>query len=197
MIRILKSILALIPDMALAALFLSTWINPQLIPSVTVGSLVLVMIMEFVVIHSAGFMGAILVGDADRSKKIKGTLWFGAFYLLFFIAFAITLKTWWPMLAFLLLMANRLFSVMLSDNMSLTQKNIVMGEWAIALALYILCVAAFLMVPVDPMGASGSLSTGGSGEWELRPYKALASGVFYFALMGFAKFFIVMRANQR
>jgi len=177
--------------------FLTIWINPHLIPSVSVGSLVLVMIMEFVVIHSAGFMGAILVGDTARSRKIKGTLWFGAFYLLFFIAFAVTLETWWPMLVFLLLMANRLFSVVLSDKMSVTQKSMVMGEWAIALSFYILSVFAFLVIPIDPMGAYGSLQTGGRGEWELRPYKALASGVFYFGLMSLAKFFIVMRANQR
>jgi hypothetical protein len=158
--------------------------------------MVFVMIMEFIVIHSAGFMGAILVGDTARSTKIKAMLWFGAFYMLFFIAFAITLKTWWPMLAFLVLMVNRLFSIVFNDKLSMSQKSMVMREWAIALTFYILCVAATLIVPVDPMGAYGALSTGGTGEWELRPYKALAAGVFYFALMSIAKFFIVMMANR-
>jgi hypothetical protein len=197
LIRVLKSVLAAIPDMVLAVLFLITWINPRLIPAISVESMVLVMILEFVVIHSAGFMGAVVVGDAARPTKIKATLGFGAFYLLFFIAFAFAFRSWWPMLAFLLLMGNRLFSVLLSDNLTMTQKSMVIAEWAMAVAFYILCVAATIIVPVEPMGANIQLSTGGSGEWELRPYKALAAGVFYFALMSMAKFFIVLKANPR
>jgi hypothetical protein len=188
--------MAATPDLVLAAMFLSTWINPGVLSGISVESMVLVIVMEFVAIHSAGFMGAILVGDASRSRKIKATLWFGAFYLLFFIAFAVMLRTWWPMLAFLVLMANRLLSILFNHNMSMTQKNMVMAEWAIALTFYILCVAVTIVIPVDSMGANMPLSTGGNGQWELHPYKALSAGVFYFALMGSSKFFMVMMANS-
>ena len=46
------------------------------------------------------------------------------------------------------------------------------------------------------MGANVAIGTGGSGVWEVQPYRALAAGVFYFFLMAMAKFIIVLKVNS-
>lgn len=54
----LSALLSAGPLLALSAVFLMTWMDPDYLGPERVPSLVLVMAMEFIVIHSSAFMGA-------------------------------------------------------------------------------------------------------------------------------------------
>lgn len=126
--------LSALPDFGLAATFLVTWIAPHALGARMVFDLTLVMLLEFIVVHSSAFMGNVLVGDLNRRKKTAAVLGLGAFYSLFVAGFSLGFHTWWPMLAFWGLTLNRLLSVLLGQAPTGREKTLVMGGWAISVA---------------------------------------------------------------
>ena len=53
----LPAMLAAAPDIGLAAVFLIVWLAPEAAPAGTLTWLLLVMLLEFIIVHSSGFMG--------------------------------------------------------------------------------------------------------------------------------------------
>ena len=80
------------PDIGLSAVFLITWLRPDTFGPQMVKRLVLVMMLEFIVVHSAGFMGAATVGAGNAFQRIMVILGFGLFYSLFTGAFSLAIR---------------------------------------------------------------------------------------------------------
>ena len=72
----LADVLSALPDFCLPATFLITWVRPLAFGDRMVAYLMLVMLLEFIVVHSAGFMGSAAMGSGDRRKG-------AVFYLVF------------------------------------------------------------------------------------------------------------------
>lgn len=89
-----------LPDFGLAAVALLTWVRPGLLGTGLVRWFVMLMLLEFIVVHSAGFLGMAAFADEPLSRRIRGTILIGLFYSLFLVGFALSFRTWWPIGAF-------------------------------------------------------------------------------------------------
>jgi hypothetical protein len=65
------NIISSVPDFLMGLAFLVTWIEPTAIGEDMVPYLFQVMMVEFIIIHSAGFMGTVIYGNEPRAKKVK------------------------------------------------------------------------------------------------------------------------------
>ena len=162
-----------------------TWVAPGLLGVHRVRDVVLLMLMEFIVIHSSAFMGTAawggFGGKLPRGLAIVGL---GLFYSLFVGGFALVFKTWAPLLGFWLLTLNRLSGALLShaDGEETSQ---VMKGWATSTFFYLIAVFATTFLPIPALGITPDVIDaadvpGDSGLWVNRPYTVLAAGFLYY-----------------
>lgn len=185
------------PDLGLSAVFLVTWLRPDTFGPQFVKRLVLVMLLEFIVIHSAGFMGAATISAASRVKRILVILGFGLFYSLLTGAFSLAFHTSWPFLAFWVLCANRMLGVVVSPAGDLKEANVVMAGWALTVVAYLGCCFLTVLAPMPRLGITPEVVhrqefTGG-GLWIDQPHTAIAFGFFYFLVVGLGEILLVKR----
>jgi hypothetical protein len=180
-----SGIVSALPDFAFAAVFLITWLSPDAFGAQTVNRLLLVMLLEFISIHSAAFMGTVAVRPAVPWRRALGIVGLGVFYSLFAGAFAIIFRTWWPLGAFWLQTGNRLLGV-LGGSTAGSEQAFLKASWLASMLLYILCCFATSFLPLPALGITPSvierLHLPGSGLWISAPYRVLAFGVLYYGL---------------
>jgi hypothetical protein len=75
----IADIVPAVPDLVLAGSFLAAWVDPSTRGVPTVRCLVMIVLLEFFIVHSSGFMGAIAFGDRDRRTTIAMTLGLAAY----------------------------------------------------------------------------------------------------------------------
>ena len=98
---LLARAISALPDVALGVTFLVTWIDPRVFGEGVLKYALLTMLMEFIVVHSSGFMGFVLWGTSlGAVKKTLATLGLGAFYTTFLVAFGHLQRARWPVWAF-------------------------------------------------------------------------------------------------
>lgn len=187
----IPAIVAALPDFGLAALFLATWIAPDLVGAHRIGTLLLVMLLEFIVVHSAGFMGAAAFGEGGRAQRLTWILGLGVFYTVFVGAFGAAFGTWWPLGAFWALVLNRLLGVLVGQVPSDEGKMLIMRGWAVSVMAYLGAVFATVLLPVPELGidarvrAAANLS--GGGLWIDEPQRVIAAGFLYFTVLGLSE----------
>jgi hypothetical protein len=180
--------MASLPDFGVAAIFLITWIDPTYFGEKMVSHLVTVMLLEFLVVHSAGFMGFIVHGDGSRGSRIAMILGLTFFYGLFAVGFSVGTGSWWPVQAMLLLTLNRMLPLFFGPLPDGSALNTVGAFWAASVVFYLFSVCVGVMAEVPPLGitpeviAAQGMTAG--GEWPEYPYKPIASGALYFTLHG-------------
>lgn len=180
------------PDALTALAFAWTWLQPMRFSDTAVQTLMLVMLLEFLVVHSGGFLGATVLADGvSRAKKSLAILGFGCFYLLFAGAFSLAFKAWWPLFTFAWLLASRFAVVWLSPLPKLEEQQRQMSLWALSVAAYLAAVFAGVLVPFPQLGITGEvlqqLGLEGGGLWNDKPQTLMASGMIYFAIMAWSK----------
>lgn len=186
--RSLVPSMASLPDFGVAAVFLITWIDPTFFGERMVAHLVTVMLLEFLVVHSAGFMGFIVHGDGSRLTRIGMILGLTCFYALFAWGFSVGTGSWWPLQAMLLLTLNRMMPLFFGPLPDGSALNTVGMFWAASVVFYLFSVFVGVMADVPPLGitpeviAAQGFTSG--GEWPEYPYKPIASGAIYFTLHG-------------
>ena len=191
-INLISRISAAAPDLATAALYAWTWIDPLHFGNGMVKSLMLVMMMEFLVVHSGAFIGlAVLSDTATRSQKTLVILGFGAFYMLFAGAFSLAFRSWWPALSFVWLLAAKFAVVWLAPLPREEEAQRVKTLWGLSVAAYLLSVFAGAFIPLPQLGITTDilpkLELVGSGLWIDHPQTVIASGAFYFTLVAWSK----------
>lgn len=100
---ILRSLGAAAPDLVLAGVFLWCWIQPLAWRKTLVAELMLVMLVEFLVVHSGPFLGVLVMGEdsgTSRATRLKMLLGLGAVYLLFAGGMSAAFENWGPVLLF-------------------------------------------------------------------------------------------------
>ena len=69
MLKALPAVVSALPDLMLGATFLITWVSPYALREKMVAYLMLLMILEFIIVHSSAFMGRVMVGPLLRGRK--------------------------------------------------------------------------------------------------------------------------------
>lgn len=190
---ILRRLGAAGPDAALAGLYLWCWINPLAWRKTLVAELMLVMMVEFLVVHSGPFLGMVVVGTGSsqsRASRLKVLLGLGAIYLLFAGGMSAALGSWGPILLFVWLIGAKLIAILLGRSPGGTERARQMGYWALSVVFYLGAVFATLLLPVPKFGVTQHghfYGIPGEGEWVSHPETVIAAGFLYFAALALAK----------
>lgn len=171
----------------MAGMFLTAWWSPRTLEDgrwVKLG--VGVLVLEFILIHSGGFLNHFMTQKAgwERTRKLMGMT---AFYALFGVAIALAFQSGWIFGSFVLVMTGRLWSVFAEQNdmdRAVSQRRVVASA-----LLFLGLTAATLFIPLPRGGINEPLlnevwPTRKSGAWEREPERALAMGAAYFLLLG-------------
>ena len=176
--------IAALPDFALGLTFLAAWISPAALPAGSIQHLLLLMVLEFIIMHSSAFLGMAAIAPVARRQRIEAILGLGGFYTLFVLGLSRTFHSWWPLGSFWGLMLNRLLGVMIGQAPSGEQKEFLQRTWACSAIFYLVGVPLTIFTPIPPLGltpdAVAALHLPGSGLWVSQPYRVLAFGAFYF-----------------
>jgi hypothetical protein len=169
-------------------MFLITWVSPQTLGEKPLRYLLLVMLIEFVIVHSSAFLGIVMYSDLLPGKKTLVVVGVGAFYTLFVGGFAMAFGEWWPVSAFWGLIVNRLANVLLGNVPEGRERELVMASWAVSAAAYVGCVFIASFLPLPRLGLTLDVVAGqdlpGKGLWIDQPYRPVAAGFLYFAIQG-------------
>ncbi len=186
----LKYLSRAVPDLVTAGFFLSVWLWPQALGPNAVKAAVLIMLVEFILVHSSGFIGLIAIerklGLPDKLRLMAPML---LVYGLFVGAFALAWGEWWPILAFAWLVVGKL---QLGVDRSLSaemQADMLRGFWGLSVLIYL--VGAFLTVlaPIPRLGMTDAdYGLPGSGLWISMPHTVVFFGVFYFGLLALVRY---------
>lgn len=185
-IALLAAALSFFGDAALAGAYLITWLAPHSAWARPIGTLMLLMMMEFIIIHSSAFMGKVWTEGAGLARRTRSMFGFGLFYLLMVAGFAAGFGAWWPVGAFTLLMVNRWLSMVFDPEPSAETRRRVERGWAVATGLYLAGAFATTLLPVPRFGIDDAARLAadlpGSGLWISQPHRVIAFGFVYFGL---------------
>lgn len=188
---LLGRVAAALPDFGFAAVFVITWVEPTALAERMVAYLLLVMLIEFLVVHASGFMGMTLLGDTTRTTKIRALAGLGVFYLLFAAAFGWGFGAWWPVAAIAGMTLNRMLSALFDPAPTQAQQQAAMSGWVVGVLAYVLGAFLTTLAPMPAFGltpdAIRALDLPGGGLWVEEPYRVLAFGAFYFAATGLSE----------
>jgi hypothetical protein len=182
-------VLDAVPDFAMAGVFAITWVWPLTFGEQMVKRLMLVMLLEFIVVHSAAGMGVVGLKPGRWWQRVGRTAGLGVVYALFVAGFCLGFETWWPMGAFWALTANRLLGVLLFAPPDEKGQAMMKGGWGASGLCYILGVFGGTFGPWPTMGMTPEVVKlqqfgDAGGLWIDHPSMVMAAGVIYFGLMG-------------
>jgi hypothetical protein len=148
--------------------------------------------MEFIIIHSAAFMGTMMFSSDPIKIRVRNVVGIGLFYSLFVLGFCLGFDKWWPMGAFWLLVFNRLMSGIFSGNVNEERKQIIQGMWGMSALCYVLGLLFTVLVPLPEFGYTTdivfSLNLTGEGGWIEEPHRAIAFGCIYFFAIAYFEY---------
>jgi hypothetical protein len=187
---LLPRLIAAVPDAITAGFFLTVWIAPLWLGEGGVRTAMLIMLVEFLVVHASGFLGAIaLASTVSRRKRLLALLGFGLFYALFIGAFMLAFKAWWPAAVFGWLLVGKFARVLTRVDDHAAQRQ--MAAWGASVLFYILGVFLTLFLPLPRLGIDAAtiprLGLVGEGAWIDEPHRVVAFGVVYFAALAWYK----------
>lgn len=177
-----------VPDLAFASVYLLTWWDPYTFGDRMVAYLMLVMLMEFIIVHSSAFMTATAYSESmSRKKRVSLLLGFGLFYLLFALGFGAGFGAWWPVWTMIALILNRILTVLLGKAPNKDQRLRIHAEQAASALFYIFGVMLTTFLPFPRLGLTPAVvarqNLPGSGVWIDEPHRVIAFGFLYFAAM--------------
>lgn len=183
---------AALPDAVTSGFFLLVWIAPMYLGAGTVKNAMLIMLVEFLLVHAAGFLGSAAYSPkTSRRSKAGFLLGFGLFYLLFVGAFSAAFQAWWPFLAFGWLLLAKFSVAFDSRARAADQLQRMMSGWALSVVAYIGGVVLTLFLPLPRLGMTQArvpeFALPGSGIWVEEPHIVIAFGFLYFGFLALAK----------
>jgi hypothetical protein len=177
-------VLSAAPDVALGVAFLVTWIVPRWMGVDWLRYAMLTMLLEFIVIHSAGLMGAVMLDGSSRSFRTVKVIGLALVYTVLVWTFTVIFEERWPLLAFWSLTLNRLTGVLLHTAPPGEERERLMRGWVTSGVLYILWMIATALLPLPRLGLSPGIVADaqlpGAGAWVESPQRLMAAGAGYF-----------------
>ena len=187
----LPRLLAGLPDAITAAFFLLLWTAPQWLGPNALRTGLLMMLVEFILMHATGILGSMALVDAGNARRQwKPILAFSGLYLLFIAGYAWGFKAWWPLLALAWLVAGKL-AMAWQPLPDADKRDRLQAEWALSAMLYLVGVFITTFLPLPRLGLDAQVVAAadlpGSGAWVNKPHTVVAFGLFYFGLMATSK----------
>lgn len=180
--------LAALPNFLLAGTAILTWYDPTVLGVDKVGHFVALMVLEFIVLHSAAFMGNVAYGKEPKIGRVTGILGLALFYTLFAGGVALAFHRMWPLWAFWTLVLNRLAGVLLGQGGDDGAAAVVRAGWAAGMMFYLLATFATILLPLPRLGITPDVVAAqhftASGLWVEQPWRALAMAAVYYTLQG-------------
>jgi hypothetical protein len=183
---------AALPDFAIGALFLRTWAAPAPGQERMISYLMLIMLFEFINVHSSAFMGTVIVSPLERGRKTMTLLGLGAFYTLFVGAFSLAFRQAWPLWSFWGLTANRLLGVLIGQAPKGGEALFMRRTWAATVLFYLVFAGITTVLPIPRLGVTPEVMLhfdrmGTGGLWIDQPWRVLAFGFLYFTAVGISE----------
>ncbi len=181
-------LLSAFPDALTAGGCLIVWIAPFALGADAVKTVLLMMLMEFILVHATGFFTAIAApGTTGRIQRIAMLLGLTLFYMLFVGVFAYQFRAWWPVTVFLWLVVGKIAWVFVNPRGREDEMGRQMMAWAFSVAAYLGAVFAGLFLPLPRLGLDAatvaSLHLPANGEWIEHPHTAVSAAVLYYAAL--------------
>ncbi len=183
---------AALPDALTCAMFVCAWISPLTLGYQRVRDLMLLMLIEFIVMHSGAFTAAIFgMDDLSRLKRALFLTGLTAFYMVFILAFSLAFDSAWPIWGFLWLFVSRFLQLVTSPAETGTKMQRMLGGWVMSAMIYLLGAVATAFLPLPSLGLTPEVIAGlhlsGGGLWIDQPWTVMAFGAFYFGVLGYTK----------
>ena len=130
-------LIAAIPDFALAGFFAISWVHPYAFGDHMLSRLELMMLMEFIILHSSAFLACAMAFPKLRILRIAGVIGLGLFYTTFVGVFSLSFHTWWPIASFWVLLSNRMLAIVMGKAPDERDMNFIVVGWAVGVACYL------------------------------------------------------------
>ena len=190
-----RQAVAAAPDLALAGYFVVGWAAPHLIGHKAAGTLVGIMVLEFVIIHASVALVMVpkLIAERPGHHHPWLTGWravagLALLYAIFAAGISAAFKSAWLFIGFWLLIGNKFIADWLAPAQDKEERfRQHMARWGVSAGLYLFLAFGSIFIPVPRLGAM-SLSSG-DGLWETHPEQAVMMGALYFALLGFCELY--------
>lgn len=188
-IQTVGRVFGVLPDLLTGIACIIVWISPFAFGQDAVKTVVLMMLMEFLIVHGTGFFTSIAFSDSTPSgKRVLGMLGMLCFYGIFVAAFAYSFKAWWPVWVFAWLVLSKALWIFINPRDRAAEKDRQMKAWGFSTTVYLAAVFLGLMLPLPELGIRSSLQPqlglSGSGEWIEHPHVAVASmAIYYFGIV--------------
>lgn len=175
------------PNVILALAFFVTWVEPEALGAGMHRYFTMVLLLEFITIHSAAFMmWALLAGERVLAKILRAVA-LGLFYTLFILAFTADGGEQWPLAAFWLLVLNRIMTFVAGEGDEAARITLATASWVWSIFWYIAAVALSVMLPMPRFGWTSEYLAlhplPGKGLWFEDPQSLMAGGFIYFTAM--------------
>lgn len=189
--RLPARLLAALPDAVTAGVFLALWIAPLRFGDGGVRTAMLVMLVEFVLIHAAMFLGTRVLSARTPARRIALLLVFAGFYGMFIAAWSVVFRAWWPLLAFAWLLLGKA-AIAADPGRSETERlRRMQSDQLLATLAYLAGAFATTLVPLPRLGIGADvvprLGLPGGGLWVEQPHTVIAFGALYFGLLAWSK----------
>ncbi|MBI4667428.1 MAG: hypothetical protein HY751_13580 [Nitrospinae bacterium] len=175
---------------AFSAMFIITWISPYTFGLKTVSYLTMMMLLEFIVMHSGAFLATAMAANVSRGKKSLNILGIGLFYSLFILGISLSFSDWLPALIFAGMIANRVITVLTAEAGEV-RKSAANHSWAASALFYLLFVFATTLLPVPELGITSDVARAqeftSSGLWVDEPQRVVAFGFLYFGALALSE----------
>jgi hypothetical protein len=174
-------------DFALAAAFLITWHAPYTFGEHAVRGFMYLMLIEFLVVHSTGFLGAIAAKDMAFGLRAMMYGFLLLFDGLMAGAFSVSYGGWWPFLCMTMQCLGKAQTVLMKPQDDEAQSR-VMAHWAGMTALFLAGVFLTVVYDVPAYGITAEVIARQEftvgGLWPEQPYRVIAFGAIYFTGLG-------------
>ncbi|MEO6383445.1 MAG: hypothetical protein ABIO30_03175 [Thermomonas sp.] len=190
--RTVGRILGMLPDLLTGIACVIVWVSPFTFGHDAVKTVVLMMLMEFLMVHGTGiFTGIAFMDDIPPRKRLLGMAGLLCFYAMFVAAFVVSFKAWWPVWVFAWLAVSKALWIFISPRDRDAEMDRQMKAWAFSTAAYLAAVFMGVMLPVPELGITSALQPqlglSGGGEWIEHPHIAVAGMAFYYFVTAWFK----------
>jgi hypothetical protein len=186
-------LIAALPDFGLAGFFAISWVAPYTFSDHMLSRLELMMLMEFIILHSSAFLAFAMTMPPSRSLRIGAVIGLGLLYTMFVGAFSLSFHTWWPIASFWMLLANRMLAIVLGKTPEERDFGFIMVGWAVAVACYLGYALLTATVNMPRLGVSLAVQeaqpSSVGGLWSQEPWRVIAFGTFYYATIAVTELF--------
>jgi Kef-type K+ transport system membrane component KefB len=196
--RYFSAVAAGLPCLYLSYALMAVWIDPMSWDSgrwVPYG--VGLLLMEFLILHSAGMTCGIMAEKKTRKEKYKILAGLFLIYCVMGLGFAAATDS--PSLLGMLIaiMVGRFVTVINPEQVRGLQKRTAYG-----VMLYMACTTGTVFIAVPEMGITPEVlaevyPSRGGGVWERYPQRPIVAGAVYFGVMGILELFVFSRSQHQ